>query len=103
MLRLRKVPTCILKSTDISYRKVRMDETETLLLIPGKTSNGCKSYCRLCIVSIGVSKELLNLNLSGNLPCWLWQWKEKGGFWAVSEVEIVNPTSPGWPPPSISR
>ena len=41
-----------------------MDETETLLLIPGKTSNGCKSYCRLCIVSIGVSKELLNFNLS---------------------------------------
>jgi hypothetical protein len=50
-----------------------------------------------------VSKELLNFNLSGNLPCWLWQWKEKGGFRTVSEIEIVDPTSTAWPPPSISR
>ena len=31
--------------------EVRMNEPETLLLIPGKTSNGCKSYRRTCIMS----------------------------------------------------
>jgi hypothetical protein len=39
------------KATAVSYRKVRMDETETLLFIPGDTFNGCKSYCFGFIVS----------------------------------------------------
>jgi hypothetical protein len=78
------------KSTDVSYRKVRMNETETLLLSLVQLSNTANRTAQVCIVSISVSKELLNFNLSGNLPCWLWQWKEKGGFRTVSEVEIVD-------------
>lgn len=102
MLRLRKLPTCISSGRAFGCN-VRMNKNCEPSLIPGNTSNGCESYCRLCILSISVSKELLNFNLSGNLPCWLWQWKEKGGFRTVSEIEIVDPTSPAWPPPSISR
>ena len=44
------------KSTDVSYRKVRMDETETLLFIPDDTSNGCKSYC----FGFGVSRSVFS-------------------------------------------
>jgi hypothetical protein len=47
------------KSTDVSYRKVRMDETETLLFIPDDTSNGCKSYC----FGFGVSRSVLRISL----------------------------------------
>ena len=85
MLRLRKLPTCIQVDGPLLQRP-HVLKPENPSLIPGSTSNGCESYCRLCIVSISVSKELLNFNLSGNLPCWLWQWKEKGGFRTVSEV-----------------
>jgi len=50
MLRLRKLPTCIKVDGPLGCN-VRKVKPETLLLIPGTTSNGCESYCYVAVVS----------------------------------------------------